>query len=131
MMSAWTRRWLPWLFQWAGAAILIVHGGILDRGRLLWGIVFSAVLIVSLMAGATPKRSWMTLLVAGMIVIGAARSLEYAQAGAWGPLGVWTLMVGAHLVMWAGLPVENVTSLDCQKAPTCPRRVMVSVRRGS
>lgn len=117
------RRWLPWLMSWAGWVFLIVEGDILGVGRVWWGVLFAVTLAVSVVAGVTQKRAPVNLLVALVVVIGAVRSREYAILEAWGPQGVWLVVIGSHLVMWLSMPVDpSRVHLECENAPVCPRR---------
>ena len=111
--------------MWAGWVALIFDGAILDHGESAWRVVFVATLGVSVYAGVSRRRGAMNLLVAVVFVIGLIRSVKYGQAEVWGPQGVWLVVIGAHLVAWASIPFTLIHDLDCQKAPTCPRRIPV------
>lgn len=105
-----TRRWFPWAVVWAALAALTIDGDIAGNDRAVWAVVFATTLIAAIVAGITQRRSAMNLLVAAVTVIGITRSYQYAQLDAWGPQGVWALVVGTLLLAWSVPPQSNLTN---------------------
>ena len=122
------RVWVPWIISWLGWACMIFNGGVLGQNQTQWRFVFTIALITSIVAGLTKKRTIMTLLIAVVLTISIFRTWQYAKDGTWSPFGVWLIVLGAHLTWWASVPVKFVTDLECQRAQTCPRRVIVGAR---
>lgn len=99
------RRWFPWIVIVTGHAWLIHSGGVLGDSTLApgvpWWFVFLVLMAAALTAAAVHHPSVLIAYLSILIVVGAARSVAYLLAGATNPTGVWVLVVGTSLLVWA------------------------------